>query len=204
MGTYRPATRYFPLPCAAMTIRTPLRAAAAAALSMAALVAGCGGDDDKGSSPDVRANGTDAAFVEAMIPHHEHGVDAADIALSQAEHPQLKDLAQEIVQLQSIELASLRSVRDVLRDAGVEPADLGLSESELGTHHDPAELRNADDFDCAFLEMMIPHHEGAIRLARLELDSGIHAELRRMSTNIIDEQGFQIDQMRRYQRRWCG
>ena len=196
--------RPFPLPCAAMTIPTPLRAAAAATLSVAVLVAGCGGDDDKQSSPEVRANGTDAAFVEAMIPHHEQAVDAADIALSQGEHPQLKDLAEEIVQLQSIELASLRSVRDVLRDAGVEAVDLGLSESELGMHHDPAGLRDADDFDCAFLELMIPHHEGAIRLAQLELGSGIHAELRRMSTDIIDEQGFQIDQMKRYQRRWCG
>ena len=186
-----------------MTIRTRLRAPAAVALIAAALVAGCGGDDDKGNSPDVRANGTDAAFVEAMIPHHEQAVDAADIALSRVEHRELKDLAREIVQLQSIELATLRPVRDVLRDAGVEPTDLGLSESELGMHHDPADLRNAEDFDCAFLELMIPHHEGGIRLARKELEAGIHAELRRMSMGIIDEQGFQIRQMKRYQRRWC-
>ena len=81
-------------------------------------------------------------------------------------------------------------MRDVLQEAGVEEGDLGLSEAELGMDHDPAALRNAANFDCAFLELMIPHHEGAIRMARAELESGIHAELRRMSENIIDTQGF--------------
>ena len=54
------------------------------------------------------------------------------------------------------------------------------------------------------MEMMIPHHEGAIRMARAELKSGIHAELRRMSENIIDSQGFEIRQMKRFQSQWCG
>jgi len=67
--------------------------------------------------------------------------------------------------------------------------------------HAPGYTGNAD---IDFLAMMIPHHEGAIRIARAELESGIHAELRRMSENIIDAQGFELRQMRRYQRRWCG
>jgi uncharacterized protein (DUF305 family) len=168
------------------------RAAVVVALAVATVAGGCGGDggDDPAGLGDIRANGTDVAFVNAMIPHHEQAVDSAG-------------LAQEIIQSQSVELTTLRTVRDVLQEAGVEEGDLGLSEEEMGTHHDPTSLRNANDFDCAFLEMMIPHHEGAIRMARAELKSGIHAELRRMSENIIDMQGFELRQMRRYQRGWC-
>lgn len=173
------------------------------ALAAIALGAGCGGDDEQGPAGDVRANGTDAAFVQAAIPQHEQAVDAADIALSRAEHRQLERLAQEIVQIQSIELGTLRTVRDVLQEAGVEADDLGLSEAELGADSDPAALRNAADFDCAYLETAIPRHEGAIRLARAELESGLHAELRRMSENIIDAQGFELRRMRRFQRQWC-
>jgi uncharacterized protein (DUF305 family) len=181
-----------------------LRATLVAALTVIALAAGCGGgDDDKGTTRDVTANGTDAAFVNAMIPHHEAAVDAADLALSRAQHRRLESLAEGIVQFQSAELATLRSVRDVLQDAGVEEGDLGLSKSEQGMDHDPAALRDVTDFDCAFMEMMIPHHEGAIRMARAELRSGIHAELRRMSENIIDSQGFEIRQMKRFQSQWC-
>lgn len=187
-----------------MRTSTALRASLVAALAMIALAAGCGGgDDDKGSSPDVRANGTDMAFVNAMIPHHEAAVDAADLALSRAEHRRLESLAEGIVQFQSAELATLRTVRDVLQEGGVEEGDLGLSKSEQGMDHDPAELRDVANFDCAFMEMMIRHHEGAIRMARAELESGIHAELRRMSESIIDSQGFEIQQMKRFQRQWC-
>jgi uncharacterized protein (DUF305 family) len=187
-----------------MRTSTALRAKLVAALAVIALAVGCGGgDDDTGGSPDVRANGTDAAFVNAMIPHHEAAVDAADLALSRAQHRRLESLAEGIVQFQSAELATLRSVRDVLQDAGVEEGDLGLSRSEQGMDHDPAALRDVADFDCAFLEMMIPHHEGAIRMARAELRSGIHAELRRMSENIIDSQGFEIRQMKRFRSQWC-
>jgi uncharacterized protein (DUF305 family) len=187
-----------------MRASTALRASLVAAIVIVAMAAGCGGGDgNEGTARDVRANGTDAAFVNAMIPHHEAAVDAADLALSRAEHRRLESLAEGIVQFQSAELATLRSVRDVLQDAGVEEGDLGLSRSEQGMDHDPAALRDVADFDCAFLEMMIPHHEGAIRMARAELRSGIHAELRRMSENIIDSQGFEIRQMKRFRSQWC-
>ena len=163
------------------------------------------GDDDKGGSRDVRANGTDAAFVNAMIPHHEAAVDAADLALSRAEHRQLESLARgdrSVPERRAGHAAD--ACATCSQEAGVEEGDLGLSESEQGMDHDPAELRDAANFDCAFMEMMIPHHEGAIRMARAELESGIHAELRRMSENIIDSQGFEIRQMKRFQRQWCG
>ena len=184
-----------------MSPHRPLLALLAAALSVL-LITACGGDDS-GPTGDVRANGTDAAFTNAMIPHHESAVDAADLALSRAEHRQLEELAREMLTVQSTELATLRSVRDVIQQAGIEEGDLGLSEEEMGVGHHPAELRNAEDFDCAFIEMMVPHHEGAIRMARAELESGIHAELRRMSESIIDAQGYEIRQMRRFERRWC-
>jgi uncharacterized protein (DUF305 family) len=194
-----------PLRSGAMRASTTLRASLAVAAAIVVMVAGCGGDDgDKGTARDVRANGTDAAFVNAMIPHHEAAVDAADLALSRAEHRRLESLAEGIVQFQSAELATLRTVRDVVKEAGVEEGDLGLSRSEQGMDHDAAALRDVANFDCAFLEMMIPHHEGAIRMARAELASGIHAELRRMSETIIDSQGSEIRLMKRFQRQWCG
>jgi uncharacterized protein (DUF305 family) len=184
-----------------MGVLTGVRAAAAVALAALALAAGCG-DDESGPSGDVRANGTDAAFAQAMIPLHESGVDAADLALSRAEHRQLEDLAFDIVQTRSVELSTLRGVRDLLDQAGVEPGDLGAaagSEAKVDT----GELRNSSNFDCDFIAAMIPLNESEIRLARAELGDGIHAELRRMSENIIDTESYEIRQLRRFQRRWC-
>jgi uncharacterized protein (DUF305 family) len=46
----------------------------------------------------------DTMFLKMMIPHHQIAVEMADEALSKAEHPELRDLAQEIREEQSSEI----------------------------------------------------------------------------------------------------
>ena len=60
----------------------------------------------------------------------------------------------------------MRREDEVLDTAGVKPTSLGVPEHKQGMDDDPAKLRTADPFDEAFLGMMIPHHEGAIEIAR--------------------------------------
>ncbi|HEU5315067.1 MAG TPA: DUF305 domain-containing protein [Chloroflexota bacterium] len=47
-------------------------------------------------------------FIEEMIPHHEDAVEMADLALAQAEHAELKALAQQIKTDQTREIAQMR------------------------------------------------------------------------------------------------
>ena len=49
-------------------------------------------------------NALDVVFLKTMIPHHQMAVDMSDEALSKAEHPELKDLAQKIRDEQSSEI----------------------------------------------------------------------------------------------------
>ena len=49
-------------------------------------------------------NALDTMFLKMMIPHHQMAVDMADEALSKAEHPELRELAQEIRDEQSSEI----------------------------------------------------------------------------------------------------
>jgi len=67
-----------------------------------------------------------------------------------------------------------------------------------------AELENktGDDFDKAFIEMMIPHHEGAIEMAKAAKQSAKHDEIRTMADDIIAAQQTEIDMMRGWQREW--
>ena len=48
--------------------------------------------------------GTDAMFLRMMIPHHQLAIDMSEQALDYAEHPELKELAQQIIDEQSAEI----------------------------------------------------------------------------------------------------
>lgn len=64
------------------------------------------------------------------------------------------------------------------------------------------EGKTGDAFDEAFLEGMIPHHQGAIDMARAAQTSAKHEEIKRMAEDIISAQQREIDQMRQWMRDW--
>jgi uncharacterized protein (DUF305 family) len=47
---------------------------------------------------------TNAMFLRMMIPHHQLAIDMSERALDEAEHPELKELAQKIIEEQSAEI----------------------------------------------------------------------------------------------------
>jgi uncharacterized protein (DUF305 family) len=51
------------------------------------------------------------------------------------------------------------------------------------------------DLDASFAAMMVPHHQGAVDMARLQLLYGKDPELRRLAQSIIAEQQIEIQQM---------
>ncbi len=178
------------LPWFAMRDRTSRPAIVVVLLVL--LLAGCGGDD-KGDKPQVRANETDMAFATAMLAHHERGIDAAELARTRARDRVIRRSATDLIQLQAVEVQTLRTVRRVLAEAGVAQGDLGAPQSQL----DLAAMRRAQDLDRAYADAMIRHHEAALRMSRVEQRTGVHAELRRMAGDIVDLARFQIGQLER-------
>ena len=58
------------------------------------------------------------------------------------------------------------------------------------------DVKPSGDVDADFVAMMVPHHQGAIDMARAELRYGRNEQLRRLAQEIIVEQQQEIAAMR--------
>lgn len=185
------------------TLALVLTALAAVAL------ASCGGDDENDTT---QATSAERAFLEGMVPHHESAVDMAKVAQTRAEHPQVSELANAIVTAQQTEIAQMKKIHERLFGEALRPDEgaheqLGLSADEAGMmmgEDAAAMLTKEKPFDRAFIDEMVPHHQGAIRMARAILADSKDDEVRGLAEDIVSAQSTEIGQMNRWRTAWYG
>src|SRR3990167_6111908 len=59
-------------------------------------------------------------------------------------------------------------------------------------------------YDERFIDMMIPHHEGAIMMSKDALKNANKPELKQLAQNIIDAQEKEIALMKQWRKEWYG
>ena len=141
----------------------------------------------------------DIDFATMMIPHHQGAIDMAKVQLDYGKDPELRKLSEAIVAAQESEIAFMTG----WLDKHPKPSDAGSAHAQ----HTPAgmaymagmETMNKDmnaamtgDPDRDFVLMMIPHHQGAIDMAKVQLEHGKDAELHRLSGDIVKAQESEI------------
>jgi uncharacterized protein (DUF305 family) len=62
--------------------------------------------------------------------------------------------------------------------------------------------KNGDDFDKAFIDEMVIHHQGAIDIAELALTNAKHQEIKGLANEIIKAQTSEINQMKQWRASW--
>ena len=60
------------------------------------------------------------------------------------------------------------------------------------------------EYEKRFIDMMIPHHEGAIRSARHALEQANKPELKEMARKPIEDQEKEIAQLKKWRKEWYG
>ena len=155
----------------------------------ALIVAGCGDSNTTGKGASTTTgNAVDRAFVADMTSHHQSAVEMATIASRRSQSTFVTQLAQNIVRTQNREITAMRDADKTLAAAGIATGSLGVPEHMMGMNGDVASLNTAKPFDRAFLRMMIPHHEGALVMAKAELAKGKDPTLKTLAQTIITGQ----------------
>ncbi|PKQ28997.1 MAG: DUF305 domain-containing protein [Actinobacteria bacterium HGW-Actinobacteria-10] len=147
-------------------------------------------------------------FIEQMVPHHDQAIAMAELASEKAEHPELRDLAQEIVRTQSEENEQMREWYSDWFGETLSPGESGGMmdgmPGMMGREVDLDELEDADPFDKEFIEQMIPHHRMGIMMARMAGSSSGRDDFRRFTGEIVDVQSDEIDMMSGWYDEWYG
>ncbi len=85
---------------------------------------------------------------------------------------------------------------------GMDHGQAGMMEMSMDDMSTMLEGKTGDEFDAAFIQGMIPHHQGAIDMANAALASARHDEIKKMAQDIISSQQREIDQMKQWQTNW--
>lgn len=189
----------------ALTIVVAVVLAAGAGLAVgAAMWAGSdhGGDSAEASTAHgadgmmIEASSDEQSFLEQMVPHHESAVEMATMALEKSTRPQVRQLAQAIIDAQEAEIAKMRGWH--LRWYGSRLA------ADAAMHTDTGALEDATgrDFDRMFLRMMIAHHAAAIMMADAVMTGSPRQEVGTLAAEIIAAQSKEIGEMQRWREQW--
>jgi uncharacterized protein (DUF305 family) len=155
----------------------------------------------------------DRHFIEQMIPHHEDAIVMADLALLKTKRPEIRQLAEDIKRDQTREIGEMRAWyqkwfgKDV---SGAPSGEMmghgmmgrGTMMGMMGDETDLAALESAKDFDRAFIEQMIPHHQMAVMMAGMLIGGTDRSEMVSLGESITASQSAEIDQMRGWYHAW--
>lgn len=155
----------------------------------------------------------DAHFIEQMIPHHEDAITMSKLALTKAQRPEVKQLAESIIDSQSKEIEQMKqwykqwygrevpSGSKIMQHHGM-GNNKGMHMGMMGNEADVERLESAEDFDTAFVEHMIPHHQMAVMMATMLKNGTERPEMKKLADDIIVAQTKEIEQMRGWLSEW--
>jgi uncharacterized protein (DUF305 family) len=120
-------------------------------------------------------------------------------------------MAQEMITTDQAHIEKMKELRRAWYGtdavpAGVMPKDekseLPGTETTKEMAKDLDDLKKADPFDLAFIDAMIPHHQGAIDMATAAGEKATQPETKALASIIVRDESRAIDQMKTWRDAW--
>ncbi|KAA5837216.1 DUF305 domain-containing protein [Saccharopolyspora hirsuta] len=153
------------------------------------------------------ADDVDAEFTAMMIPHHYQAILMSELAPDRASDPALKSLSDRIRTEQGLEIKMLQGWQGrnglPVTDAPTAYEEM-LGMPEMIEHMGMATREEMDQlatlsgpaFDRMYLDLMIPHHEGAVHMLQDVILHGSDQDLNQMAQDMMSTQKAQLAIMR--------
>jgi uncharacterized protein (DUF305 family) len=148
-----------------------------------------------GMSQSKEFSGADIMFAQMMIPHHEQALLMSGFAETRSSNEEVKKLARQIYAEQEPEIAQMKLWLEKTNSSIDMGHDMGMNGMLTDSEIEAMKSATGKAFDRLFLEGMIAHHEGAIHMAEMIVDSD-NAEAKKLGQSIQVTQQREIDLMK--------
>lgn len=142
----------------------------------------------------------DIAFAKGMIPHHQGAIDMANIQLKYGKDPEIRQLAEQVLKAQQPEIDMMNQwlATYTAQQLNENLSHIKAYQESMGSHDVMMNGTQENDPDIAFVKGMIPHHQGAIDMAKIQLKYGKTEQMRKLAEDIIKAQQVEIDFMKQW------
>jgi uncharacterized protein (DUF305 family) len=139
----------------------------------------------------------DLDFVQGMIPHHQGAIDMAKVELQYGKDPEIKKLAEAVVKAQDGEIAVMNEwlAKTDKATLPVSPDSTKANDQAMATLMKNMTETYTGNADVDFVKGMIPHHQGAIAMAKIALQYAKDATLLKLAGDIVAAQESEINFM---------
>ena len=181
-------------------------AMAFALMTAVALAHNPGGKPDpmNASLEKLKGEEFEQSFLQQMIQHHRTGIEMAKLAKEQAEHAELKQLAEKIISAQQQEIDQMTGWLKSWYNASPKEVANVDADKEMKMHMSTLRDKKGTDFDKAFLQMMPQHHHVAVEMSEQAEKKATHSELKELAGKMAKDQQEEIKQMKSWAQTWFG
>lgn len=146
----------------------------------------------------------DLQFIDTMTAHHQEAVNMAKLVDGRTNNTDLKKFAAQIISDQEKEIGQMKDWREKWFAGKSRAMNMEMPGMADSMKMDMAKLSNAKDknFDLMFIEMMTPHHSGAVTMGREALTKSEKAEIKTLAGQIIKAQEAEIKMMSEWKTKW--